>query len=364
MLIPLVEITLSPAPRVDRDAGVIRGVKILGRESKNGRTYSDAALNQAARMYAGRFVNLNHPGRHEAGAERAVEEGFGWLEGVEVQPDGVYGDLHFFKSHPQAAVICEAAERNPLRFGLSHNAQGRVARRQGKVVVESIESVRSVDIVQHPATCRGLFESEELMQRQTARQIVEGVGGSLVKLFEDQGLAALADAPADAPPQAGSDEQLKAAFRGMIVAAFDDESLDFAATLAKIRDLLKAYYRLAEPAGDAGPLAPADASESTRPAAPAEPGVSQLIERLERLEAQSHCRALLEAAGRSCDAARLEALVALPGDAQRQALIESWPERQAAGGHPRPAVSRPLVESASDSVVIPQSAQALALALR
>jgi hypothetical protein len=47
--------------RVDREAGVIRGVKVLGLESRNGRTYLPEALAQAAQLYEDAKVNVNHP---------------------------------------------------------------------------------------------------------------------------------------------------------------------------------------------------------------------------------------------------------------------------------------------------------------
>ena len=47
--------------RVDREAGVIRGVKILGVESRNGRAYLPEALSQAASLYENAKVNVNHP---------------------------------------------------------------------------------------------------------------------------------------------------------------------------------------------------------------------------------------------------------------------------------------------------------------
>lgn len=155
----LYEISRIGSNRVDREAGIIRGVKILGSESKNGRTYTAKAMEQAARHYQGREVNINHPDRKSASAERRIEDGFGWLESIEIKPDGVYGDLHYLKEHPVASLVAEAAERNPNRFGLSHNAEGTVSRDGDRNVVESIESVRSVDLVQSPATNRGLFES-------------------------------------------------------------------------------------------------------------------------------------------------------------------------------------------------------------
>jgi len=370
MLTSLLEISFSDTHSVDRGAGVIRGVRVLGRQSRNGREYSDRALNEAARLYQGIGVNLNHADRRESSLERSVEAGFGWLEAVEVRADGVYGDLHFLKSHPQAAMIVEAAERNPRRFGLSHHAEGRVARSNGKNVVESIERVRSVDMVQNPATNAGLFESEEIEMHKTIRQVLtETHAGALAALLQDPLLeqGALADAGLDLPADAGEDDQVTAAFKSMIDAVLDDDSLDLAARLAKIRDILKAQEKLTgSPA--AGSQSPAVA-ESVRQPTGHDPLVRQLVERLDRVEAEAACRSLLESRNRACDATRLSTLALLTSEDERVRLIESWPERPAPtspgaplSGHPRPTVSRPLVES--ESVFLPKDAKALAMAIR
>ena len=73
---------------------------------------------------------------------------------------GVYGDLHYLKSHPQAELVAEAAERNPNRIGLSHHAEGTVRMDGSRVIFETVERVHSVDLVQTPATNAGLFESK------------------------------------------------------------------------------------------------------------------------------------------------------------------------------------------------------------
>src|SRR5262245_2140459 len=123
---PLLEIAYSTAHKVDREAGIIRAVKILGRESRNGRSYSDEALTQAVRLYEGLGVNIDHP-QSKAVADRKFADGFGYLRNVRRQDDGVYGDLVFLKSHVLAEQICEAAERMPQQFGLSHHAEGYIA---------------------------------------------------------------------------------------------------------------------------------------------------------------------------------------------------------------------------------------------
>jgi hypothetical protein len=331
---PLLEITYSEHSTVDREAGVIRGVKILGRQSRNGREYSEQALADAARLYEGIGVNLNHPEPRDAARHRPVEAGFGWLTAIAIRPEGVFGDLHYFKSHPQAAVIVEAAERNPRRFGLSHHAEGRVGRHQGKPIVESIEHVRSVDLVQNPATNAGLFESEELFMSETTsktiRQILsEACSGGLAPLCADERLAEHAARTLEFPAAASADEQLAQAVRQLV------------------EGLL--------PQGT-GPQTPVTTD------AP----LAQLAERVARLETAALCRELLEAHRRTCDGTRLKALAALTTVDERVRLIESWPESASfpplAGRSPRPAVSRPLVEA--ESLALPADARALAAALR
>jgi len=146
-------------PRVDREAGVIRGVKILGLNSTNGYRYTRQALEKARPMYEGARVNINHPHRSNPDAERSVTDWFGTLQGVRLESDGLYGDLHYLKSHPASHQLCEAAERFPRRFGLSHNARIIDKVTTEGVVVEQISRLFSVDVVLDPATTKGIFES-------------------------------------------------------------------------------------------------------------------------------------------------------------------------------------------------------------
>ena len=52
----------SRAPVVD---GVIKGVKIIGTKSNNGRSYPQAVLTQAMAMYEGQQVYMLHPTARE-----------------------------------------------------------------------------------------------------------------------------------------------------------------------------------------------------------------------------------------------------------------------------------------------------------
>jgi len=159
----------STGMEVDRDAGIIHGVKILGLVSDNNRKYMPEAVRKAKSLYEGIKVNIDHPA--ESGDVRSAEDRFGKLINVKyVEGEGLYGDLMFLKSHPMAERICEAAERNDMNdtFGLSHNAQGDGQEDdQGCFVVSSIVEVRHVDLVADPATTKSLREARTRMKEAT-----------------------------------------------------------------------------------------------------------------------------------------------------------------------------------------------------
>ena len=148
--------------RVDREAGVVRGVKIIGIHSANKteglkREYPREVLSKAIPLYEGARVNINHPnGKPEQ--SRDYRDRFGSLKGVQLREDGLYGDLHFNPKHSLAEQFAWDAENAPHNVGLSQNAHGRVACRNGKALVEEIWKVHSVDVVGNPATTNGLFE--------------------------------------------------------------------------------------------------------------------------------------------------------------------------------------------------------------
>lgn len=165
---------------VDREAGVIRGVKILGFESRNGRRYPPETLTRARDLYEGAKVNVNHPGTH-ATAPRDYRDRIGVIRNVAFDPaEGLFGDLHFNPKHALAAQLEWDAGHAPENVGLSHNVLARTVRRDDRVVVEAITQVLSVDLVADPATTRGLYEERapheplaERLQTLTVAQLRE-----------------------------------------------------------------------------------------------------------------------------------------------------------------------------------------------
>lgn len=154
--------------RVNREAGTIANVKILGLVSENGRQYLPAAIQAAKKLYEGVHVNIDHP-KDSPDQQRSAYDRFGKLTRIRwVEGEGLYGDLVYLKTHPMAERICEAAERMPDAFGMSHNAQGEgEENKDGVFVVSKIVEVRHVDLVADPATTKSLSESKK-MKKATA----------------------------------------------------------------------------------------------------------------------------------------------------------------------------------------------------
>lgn len=364
MKVELVETTYSDAPKVDREAGVIRGVKIIGRVSKNGYEYTESALQECATAYDGLGVNVNHPDRKTPGAERSVEARFGWLESVTVKPDGVYGDMHYAKAHPQAGLITELAERNPRMLGLSHNASGQAIERGGKRFVESVNNVRSVDIVQKPATTTGLFESENPMKKVTLKQLVESVSPKaklrkgLIKLLEMDGEMGAMMAPEGSaaeeamPDESNPDDQATDAFVAMIAAVLTDDTLDVKAKKAKIMKLVQTHSDLTAPET---PTPPAEGDTPVEESAKdkTDPQLKTLMEEVATLKAEkahdllrAKCSTLLESSGVEATEIRIKGLMAC-SEADRKDLIESWPKAEPKRV-PKPARSVSVMESEAE----------------
>jgi len=147
---------------LNKDRATVSGVKVINRDSKNGRSYSDRALDRLCALISeGCDVYVNHPGA-QGQADRDAADKFGQLRNPRRVDGGVVADLHYIRAHPMAPIIEEALERNmPSHVGLSVNARGSVTQIGGKSVVDDIESLVSTDLVARPATTKSLLEGDE-----------------------------------------------------------------------------------------------------------------------------------------------------------------------------------------------------------
>jgi len=177
------------AMRVDCRQGIIRGVKVLGLRSRNGRTYLAEALAGAVALYEGAKVNVNHPKTNPLGP-RDYQDRIGNLRNVSVRAaEGLFADFHFNPKHALAEQLLWDAQHAPENVGFSHNVLARTARRGDQTVVEAITKVQSVDLVADPATTRGLFETalkpeEESAVPTLAEATVESLKGSRSDLVD------------------------------------------------------------------------------------------------------------------------------------------------------------------------------------
>lgn len=259
----------APAPRatdkgdrVDESQAVIRGVKVLGVQSKNtGRVlgldqrqfgaaidkpyrYSLAGLKDACPLYEGARVFSNHTKfdfsdegqRIVTGGERQNEDMLGWLRNCRVvetgddRVDGLYADLEYLKSHPFAPRLIEVARRNDKVLALSHEAGFDAPQLvNGQIQITRITEVNSVALVASPpGTTNGLFEThsgERPMPTKTIRQILESLPPNLdgrrelMEAITDSGqFNQMADMPVPTPDerQADPNEQLKRAMLAAI----------------------------------------------------------------------------------------------------------------------------------------------------
>lgn len=149
--------------QVDRNANTIRDVKLCGKHSKNGRVYSDRALNDATRLYEGAPFYLDHPTDRELRDRKGVRSVLdlaGKIANARKVGEAVRGDILLLDKEPSKALVFAIAEQMPTLAGNSHRASGTVRRGDnGTDVVESLDAVAGVELVTDPATASGLFES-------------------------------------------------------------------------------------------------------------------------------------------------------------------------------------------------------------
>lgn len=254
---------------VEATRGVLRGVKLLGLKSRNGRRYAEAALRSAIGLYEGAKVNVNHPERSPLSA-RDYRDRLGVVRNVRLERgEGLFGDLHYNPKHALAEQLEWDAEHASQNVGLSHNVLARTRREEGGVVVEAITQVQSVDLVADPATTAGLFEQQgaddsspgsedpadpvrEPLERLVAERVEAERRAEVQRLLEAHGLGPDSDAPAP------SDAALRA-----LVAAGEENVLplieDRARVAAWVRTGRRPESREQPPFFSEAPEAPADA---------------------------------------------------------------------------------------------------------
>ena len=147
----------------DGQPPIIRNVVLLGAESKNNRLYTAECMRRAVSLYEGVQGYVNHASLAEK------EQGFRdvmSLAGQFTRPVfhesemKIRADFEALPNDAAGAKFVNIARSMPNVAGLSHNAMATARSEGGKEIIESIDSVQSVDLVSCPATTNGMFEAE------------------------------------------------------------------------------------------------------------------------------------------------------------------------------------------------------------
>lgn len=307
------------APRtVDREAGVIEDVKILGIKSKNGRTYSESAMQKAIGLYEGAKVNVNH--REPKSGARGYQDRLGVLEGIHYKPgEGLFAKrFRFNPKHALAEQLIWDAENAPGNVGFSHDAEGTTSRKNGTTVVEDIHAVNSVDLVADPATTAGMFESEQKVTQKmktTVKELVEGLPESITERTLLMEAIGSTNGVTEVELTEGDDDSAKTSLAAYVL----------------LGDTLKALTEAKE--------------EIAKLKEPGEDNIQEQIAELKAENARMQAKSMLLESGREASEARIKAL-AVCDEADRKELLESWPVKGTQGK--RPATSPPLTESEDD----------------
>lgn len=232
--------------RVDRDACVVRGVKLLGWDSTNGRRYDPNGMRDCVPLYVTK-VNVDH--LKWSDEFRLFASRFGRTLSAEWREDGIYGDLRYNPKHPLAEMFLWACENDPTSMGFSHTVEVDEADTSfddatGIEQIRKVCSVISVDLVADPATNKGIFES--MNPNATPPNPDE-------KPQEDDG--------ALDPTEPGFAEHLANA----IVSVVKDDTLDVAAKKAKINKILAILGDDSKPDAGDEPAPEADDASDDKP---------------------------------------------------------------------------------------------------
>ncbi len=344
------------AADIDRENGCIRGVKLLGEASRNpppsNHVYPRSTREAAIPLFEGAAVCVDHPAPDEVSRTRSYRDGMGVIRNVREKGDGLYGDWFFNPKHALAEQVFWDAINSPKGPGFSINGNAGAKRHTDVgMVVESIDSLTSIDLVSRPATTAGLRESQRLPMKMKLRDLIEhlkftrpGYARGLREVAESglmtpdqQADAPLGDAPPDAPGDEPGDADhevaLKQGFRGAMLAVIDDDGMDMGGKIAKLKEIMKAQEKLMSGAkgGKGGKGAECPPGEKPDPGAKGgkgdEPPPKKDDDAMESLRLQNRALHLLMESGIRPDRVLSKALEGCRTEAEVKELIEAGRSR-------------------------------------
>lgn len=278
---------------VDEVNCIVKGVKILGERSINpppdNNVYPRAVREKAAALLEGCRAHVDH-----WKDEPSYAQSFGVHRNVRESGNGLLSDVHCNPHHPITKQFLWDAKHNPRNVGFSLNTSATKRWTEDGMVVESINFSpihHSVDLVHHGATTQSLSESAKAagagagagaeagggtgnqpqtqvrIMKKSIREILvarskpwQVAAFSVLREAADPYMAAEVPVADASGSETSPDEQAKAAFRAMVLAVWDDETLDWPATIKKIKDIATMQEKLMADSQAAADAVPADAA--------------------------------------------------------------------------------------------------------
>lgn len=160
--------------RIDREKNLIKGVKLLGLESKNDQGRRKYRVPEAS-LYEGVPVKIDHYSESALMLLGSVVPGT-----VTSGDDGVFGDVQYNPKKSVTEEILWWVENNPSVLGMSHVAYGFSEEIDGTIWI-TVEEVESVDLVDRPATTKGMFESHKQENDMDWEKLYKESQAALVK---------------------------------------------------------------------------------------------------------------------------------------------------------------------------------------
>lgn len=328
--------------QVNRESHEVSGVKLCGLTSKNGRVYKESALKAALGLYEGAKINVDH--RTKDNPSRSYGSRLGVAKDVEYREGkGVYGTIKYNPKNPLAEQFLWDCENLPEACGFSHDVAARTSRSAGKLIVEEISEVNSVDLVADPATTKSVKEAVEGEPDETSiasmlETLQEGNHSKgrfgllefmqdIVKQNPDMGKLPMPPGVAAGPEAAPMMGQLDAAMEQMILATFKMLSPEEKKSLVtKMLNSSEETDPMADP--EKKPEGEEEKKKSEEGGMPFEKKVEESLaamrESLATVTKELDARKVLEAKGASPTSQLITELVECADKPAMEKLVEGW----------------------------------------
>lgn len=146
---------------IDAPSHTIKGVALLGSTSLNGRLYTQKALASAVIQFNGKPAYYHHRDRW---ARNIKNDLIGYFSDLAIEGQTVKGTLNVLPS--EWDKMSYIALHMASRYGFSIDATTKYYITGGVEHIDEIIDAKSVDLVEGPATVKGVFEEEHSMDEE------------------------------------------------------------------------------------------------------------------------------------------------------------------------------------------------------